>query len=184
MPTVASWDFTMTNINSKSAGGKEIWGQVLIHLQLRSFEISCLRIPASVQNEIDEIMILIPESVVSTMRPIVKVIVIVRPLVNLNQSSSLQNQGLSTKWWYFPAVLLAASSDNPRHYARGCKLRFHNDKYQFKVSWCKWNLRPSSYPCSGKILWNLLPTNSNFRPKCKRLNYDLKSRVGGSITRP
>ncbi len=41
-------------------------------------------------------------------------IIILRPLVKLNQvKSSLQNQGLFTKWRYFAAVVLAASSDHP-----------------------------------------------------------------------
>ncbi len=75
VPTVASSYFEMTKINSKSAGWNEmwgqvlihvqlssfeIWGQVLIHVQLSSFEVCYPRIRASGQNEIDEIMILIP----------------------------------------------------------------------------------------------------------------------------
>ncbi len=61
----------------------------------------------------------------------------------------------SSKWWYFVAVVLAASSDHPRLYAHGCKLIFQNEKNQFKVSWLKRHLRPRSYPCSAKFLRNL-----------------------------
>ncbi len=96
-----------------------------------------------------------------------------------NYKSSSQNQGLFTKWWYFAAVVLAASSDHPRIYAHGCKLIFQNDKNQFKVCWLKWNLRPSTYPCSAKFLRNLLSTNSSFRPKWKGWNNDLNSMEGG-----
>ncbi len=60
MLTVASSYFRMTKINSKSAGWNEMWGQVLIHGQLSSFEICCQRIRASGESGIDEIMILIP----------------------------------------------------------------------------------------------------------------------------
>ncbi len=52
-------------------------------------------------------------------------------------------------------------------------------KNQFQVSRLKWNLRPSSYPCSAKFLRNLLSTNSSFWPKWNIWNNDLDSRVGG-----
>ncbi len=76
-------------------------------------------------------------------------------------------------------MLLAASSDHPRLYGHGWKLRYWNDKQEFKVSWLKWNLSPSSYPRSAKILRNLLPTNSSFRLKWNRRNNELDSREGG-----
>ncbi len=113
------------------------------------------------------------------MPPLVKVVVILRPFEKLNQNSSLQDRGLSTKWWYFAAMLLAASSDHPRLYGHGWKRRYWNDKYEFKVSWWKWNLRPSSSLCSAFCLQNLLSTNSSFRPKWNWRNNDLDSRVGG-----
>ncbi len=43
----------------------------------------------------------------------------------------------------------------------------------------KWNLSPSSYPCSAKILRNLPPTNSSFGLKWNRRNIELDSREGG-----
>ncbi len=36
----------------------------------------------------------------------------------------------SLKWWYFAAVVLAASSDHPRLYAHGLKLEFVDSKFR------------------------------------------------------